>query len=98
MASPVYLSKRDPLWHSYYKNLNPGQKKETELAFAKWKQNPRLVSFKPLRQGKTLYSAQVGPRGRALASVKGPVVLWLWVGFSHADYEKMIAALEARGY
>jgi hypothetical protein len=92
-------SKRSPSFRTAYDALRPEQQAATDEAYRRFRTDPRLVQFKPLTQGKTLHAARIGKEGRAIASVQKGVVYWLWVGFySHAEYEKMIARLAAKGY
>jgi hypothetical protein len=93
------LSKRSASFRACYDALRPEQQAAADESYRRFMENPRLVQFKPLTQGKTLHAARVGKEGRAIASVKGGVVYWLWIGFyAHAEYEKMVARLAAKGY
>jgi len=93
------ISRRSATFRAAYDALRPEYQAATDEAYARFLEDPRLVQFKPLTQGKTLHAARIGRGGRAIASVKGGVAYWLWVGFhDHEEYEKMIARLAAKGY
>jgi hypothetical protein len=98
VAVQTVQNKRSPSFRSFYNKLNPDQKNLADEAYRRFRQNPDLVWFKPLKQGKTLHSARVGKDGRAIASVRPGIIDWLWVGFGHQDYDRAIDKLEAKGY
>ena len=60
-------------------------------AYRTWQANPshRGLHFKPVRGHADLYSVRIGRSWRALGTLKGDTVTWLWIG-SHAEYDGLI--------
>jgi mRNA-degrading endonuclease RelE of RelBE toxin-antitoxin system len=72
--------------------------KQASESFAKWKEDPNSVGFKPLGiSNNEVWSAQVNTRYRALAKKQKDEngktsYVWFWVG-SHEDYNNVIKKL-----
>jgi len=77
-----------------YRDLPEKIKEATNLAYNKWKENPRHSSlqFKQIHKTKPIYSVRVGLSYRALGVKQANAMIWFWIG-SHAEYDKLIASL-----
>jgi hypothetical protein len=47
------------------------------------------LRFKQVHSDPAIYSARVGIRYRAVATMDGDTAVWFWIG-SHADYDKLL--------
>jgi hypothetical protein len=66
------------------------QARRAYLLFASDSNHPSL-RFKRLNVADaSLYSVRVSRRYRAIGTVEGDTVTWIWIG-SHADYDREIA-------
>lgn len=86
------IAKAHPNFWKCYRDLSPAVQRQADKQFALWLRNPFHPSlhFKVVAEG--VWSARVDARHRALARVRGELVVWFWIG-SHDEYERLIAEL-----
>ncbi len=61
-----------------------------EKNYQLWRQDPSHPSlhFRRLQGNSDRYTVRVGEHYRALGSLSGDTVAWLWIG-SHAEYDRL---------
>jgi mRNA-degrading endonuclease RelE of RelBE toxin-antitoxin system len=77
-----------------YRKLPKPVRQQARKVYQLFKQNPQhpSLNFKPIHSTKPIYSARVSRSYRTIGVINGDVIIWFWIG-SHADYDKLIAAL-----
>jgi plasmid maintenance system killer protein len=64
-------------------------------AYERWKVDPRHSSskFKKLRTRRDdVYSVRIGLGWRALGTLEGDTMVWLWIG-PHSEYDRLLRQL-----
>ena len=77
-----------------YAELPEHIQEQTRKAYELWKKNSNHPSlqFKQVHDIEPIYSVRVSLSYRAIGLKEKNVIIWIWVG-THAEYDKMIAAL-----
>ena len=77
-----------------YRRLPLHVRQNARKAYRLWKADHSHpgIQYKKVHAKDPIYSVRVGIGWRALGILKGDTIAWFWIG-SHADYEKLLAAL-----
>jgi hypothetical protein len=70
--------------------LPPEAQLEARRAYALFRINPAHPSlhFKKLQGEEHIYSARIGLGYRALGVLKGPAIVWYWIG-AYSEYDRL---------
>ena len=65
-----------------------------KAAYTLWSENPEHPSlrFKKVHASLPIYSVRINLNWRAVGTVQGNTMIWLWIG-SHHDYEKLLSTM-----
>jgi hypothetical protein len=58
-----------------------------------WRRDPHHPSlhFRRLRGGADRFTIRIGEHHRALATLKGDTITWVWTG-THAEYDRLVGS------
>ena len=65
--------------------------RDAKRAYRTFQTNPAHpgLQFKKLEGEQDIYSARIGLEYRALATMKGDLIVWYWIG-GHAEYDRLV--------
>ena len=87
-------SKRSPSFRALFKKLPNEVKQQAVIAYHHFQNDPNYpaLHFKKLNSRVPLWSVRIGAQYRAIGSIRGDIMLWIWIG-SHAEYDGFLKHL-----
>ncbi|HEY3840733.1 MAG TPA: hypothetical protein VGL72_29375 [Bryobacteraceae bacterium] len=87
------ISRATPKFWQLLHALPPSIQTLAEKNYRLWREDPHHASlrFRRLQGSQERYTVRIGDHYRALATVKGGVITWVWIG-THEEYNRLVKA------